>query len=229
MNSWPPIRNAGKLPSRPRLLTLTLLLSLLFYVTAELAIWNVDTFLLPVRPLLLTIVRSEFFYTLLVHTLILAGVIVAFLVLRAIFSLSNKEVGLALPTIENRPKTLLALFIPLSFLLIYYHLFPWQSGQGVSVALSAAIMVIAATSEEVYFRGVVQSIFTRILSPTGAIVIQATLFTLIHIGMMPVDALLFFVFPTGLALGASKYWSGSLLPGITAHWLYNITSILLAS
>jgi membrane protease YdiL (CAAX protease family) len=82
------------------------------------------------------------------------------------------------------------------------------------LVLISAIIPIA---EEFLFRGVIQSWLRPLWGPPAAILVTATLFALIHVNP-PVVPLLFTL---GLTLGMLRTWSGSLLPCILLHGVYN--------
>ena len=86
-------------------------------------------------------------------------------------------------------------------------------------ALHAVLLlgVVPAVFEEIAFRGAVQGVLQKVARPGAAVVIQALLFALAHqsVARFPPTFLL------GLALGALRWRSGSLWPGILLHALNN--------
>lgn len=96
----------------------------------------------------------------------------------------------------------------------------------------AAVALVPALCEEALFRGVLLKALLTRLRPAAAILVSASLFGSIH--AMPTkdgDVTLYQVpqaLVVGLALGTLRYRSGSLLPGVLAHTLYNATTFALA-
>jgi len=80
-----------------------------------------------------------------------------------------------------------------------------------------AIGVAPAVCEELVLRGIVLTAFLPAFGSTGAIVTSAALFALIHLD--PYRSA--FTFALGLALGALRVRTGSLLAPILAHALVN--------
>ncbi len=90
--------------------------------------------------------------------------------------------------------------------------------------LLALMMALAsALGEEVFFRGFLLSLLVRALGPGPGILLAALVFALFH----PVPdrrAWLYplYVFFAGVLFGLAYLLSGSLVPGILAHFLYNL-------
>lgn len=86
----------------------------------------------------------------------------------------------------------------------------------------AAVALLPALLEEIAFRGVVLGRLQRLLSAREALVIQAMLFSVIH--LLP----LIFVshFLLGLGLGLLRQRSGSLWPGIVVHAAWNALALV---
>lgn len=80
-----------------------------------------------------------------------------------------------------------------------------------------SIAVYPAVFEEVAFRGVILGRIERVLGTTEAWLVQAAMFSVLH--LMPL------IFPSHFVLGIVFGWlrlrSGSLLPGMIAHGLWN--------
>ncbi len=86
---------------------------------------------------------------------------------------------------------------------------------------------VSALAEEVFFRGLVVGGLARPLDPVLAVVLGALVFALFH----PVPdrrawAYGVFVFLAGLLLGAAYLATGSLVPGVLAHYLTNARALL---
>ncbi|MBY0421545.1 MAG: CPBP family intramembrane metalloprotease [Parvularculaceae bacterium] len=89
--------------------------------------------------------------------------------------------------------------------------------------------VLAPVQEELIFRGLLQSLLMRRAPVSGAgalfpVVAIATLFGLIHFDSGP--ATVAGAFGLGLIAGELRRRSGSIVPGIVAHALFNATSTL---
>lgn len=88
-----------------------------------------------------------------------------------------------------------------------------------------AVGVVPAICEELFFRGLIQRSFEEELAPRTAIWITALLFAIIH--MQPI--LLIPLTGLGLLLGYLAWRSGSILPAIFLHLLFNTTQFLAAN
>jgi membrane protease YdiL (CAAX protease family) len=90
-----------------------------------------------------------------------------------------------------------------------------------SILLLAALPAFA---EELFFRGVLQRLFIQITrSPWTGIIFTGILFSALHgqfLGFIPRMVL-------GIVLGALYWYSGSLWPGILAHFLNNAVQIVM--
>ena len=98
------------------------------------------------------------------------------------------------------------------------------------IMLAAAACIGAPIFEELFFRGIVQTIFARDLGMGAAIVVQATLFGLAHyqLGMTADEAVIRIVSigVVGLFLGWLRARTGRLGAGMAAHSTYNIIIVL---
>lgn len=88
-----------------------------------------------------------------------------------------------------------------------------------------AVGFVPAICEELFFRGLIQRSFEGELAPRTAIWITALLFAVIH--MQPV--LLIPLTGLGLLLGYLAWRSGSILPAILLHLLFNTIQFLAAN
>lgn len=95
-------------------------------------------------------------------------------------------------------------------------------------------VVGAAIQEEVIFRGLLQTTLTRQISGalsffgtslSYATIITALLFGVIHVAVNPITAAAAFVL--GLLSGELRHRSGSLLPGILVHAVFNAFAAIL--
>ena len=87
-------------------------------------------------------------------------------------------------------------------------------------------VVLAPLSEELLFRGLIQSSLRRFLkSPWAAIVVTSVLFGVVH---LPLWSALLPLAVFGVLLGYSYERTGKLLPAIVAHAVFNAANILVA-
>lgn len=86
------------------------------------------------------------------------------------------------------------------------------------------LALLPALAEELFFRGILQRIFIQMTrSPWFGIIITAVIFSALHgqfLGFIPRLVL-------GIVLGALYWYSGSLYPGMVAHFLNNAVQIVL--
>lgn len=91
------------------------------------------------------------------------------------------------------------------------------------LAMLITLAVIPAMVEEFFFRGVLQRLLIQILKrPWAGIILTGMIFSAIHgqfLGFLPRAAL-------GIILGALFWYSGSLWPGILAHFVNNALQII---
>lgn len=89
------------------------------------------------------------------------------------------------------------------------------SSSGIVAALS--IVVAAPLAEEIVFRGVIQSRLEQAMPVWVAVALQAALFGLIHGTPIQIG----YAFLIGLLFGVLRCRTGSILPGIAAHAVFN--------
>jgi membrane protease YdiL (CAAX protease family) len=81
----------------------------------------------------------------------------------------------------------------------------------------ALVAVCPGLFEELMFRGYVMTRLDLLLTPRETLVVQAVLFSLLHLGLA--------IFPShfviGLVLGALRRRTGSLYPGMAVHMTWN--------
>jgi CAAX protease family protein len=79
------------------------------------------------------------------------------------------------------------------------------------------LAVIPGVFEELAFRGYVMARLDEALSPTETLIVQAALFSVIHLGVV--------IFPShfgiGILLGVIRRRSRSLYPGMAVHMGWN--------
>lgn len=84
--------------------------------------------------------------------------------------------------------------------------------------------VLAAVGEELFFRGILQRIFIHAFkSPWIGIFVTAAVFSAFHgqfMGFIPRMIL-------GIILGALYWYSGSIIPAMAGHFIYNSTQLVL--
>lgn len=85
-------------------------------------------------------------------------------------------------------------------------------------AAAVSIIVLAPVFEEIAFRGVLLGKLQRVMSPTQAIWVTATLFGVIHFSVL---SMAFFIIPLALAAAYVTCRTKSLLPAICMHAAHN--------
>ncbi|HTQ26522.1 MAG TPA: CPBP family intramembrane glutamic endopeptidase [Puia sp.] len=84
--------------------------------------------------------------------------------------------------------------------------------------------VLAAVGEELFFRGILQRIFIQVFKkPWPGIILTAAIFSAAHgqfLGFLPRMIL-------GIVLGSLYWYSGSLLPAILGHFIFNGLQVVL--
>jgi membrane protease YdiL (CAAX protease family) len=96
---------------------------------------------------------------------------------------------------------------------------------GSPMELMVVILVIAvvpAITEEFFFRGLIQKVFERLLSPAVAAILTGTIFGLFHFNPMEAVPLI----GIGVFLGMLRYRSQTLILPIIVHFINNFIAIL---
>ncbi|MFN4231590.1 CPBP family intramembrane glutamic endopeptidase [Thermus sp.] len=146
---------------------------------------------------------------------------------------------LGLPFGQAGPKELLyALGLLLALAALeeaFRHLFPssFREAEGLHRALGEALRragvgptillllaLLSGVAEEVFFRGLLQSLLMAWLGPVG-LFLQALAFALLHPAPRGAYAYPLYTGLAGLLFGLTYLLTGSLLPGILAHFLHN--------
>ena len=104
---------------------------------------------------------------------------------------------------------------------------------GISTLGAIVVTLIAVVGapffEELYFRGLVQGVFTRRYGSRAAICLQSVAFGLVHyqIGMNADQAILTFatIIPVGFVLGILRWRYNRLGPGMVAHAAFNAIAV----
>ena len=95
-----------------------------------------------------------------------------------------------------------------------------SAGVGHNTAMLLALA--SAVGEELFFRGALQNALTLAAGPSAGLVLQSAVFALGHPAPGRAGRLYaVWAFAAGLIFGALYLLSGSLVPGILAHFLYN--------
>jgi membrane protease YdiL (CAAX protease family) len=101
----------------------------------------------------------------------------------------------------------------------------WQPGHAAAFAANlVGIAVLVPLSEETFFRGVGFGLVSRVWSVPVAVLVTGSLFGLAHgllLGFLPLAFL-------GASLALMRATSGSTLPGVLLHGLYNASAVLLS-
>ncbi len=84
--------------------------------------------------------------------------------------------------------------------------------------------LVAAVSEEVFFRGWVQTLLARVIHPVLAIVGASALFALSHL-VFRSDSFYLLTFFPGLVMGWLRLRHGDIAPAILYHLLGNLWAI----
>lgn len=98
-----------------------------------------------------------------------------------------------------------------------------QGGIVSQIGMTVGAVVFAPLSEELLFRGYVQSKYNA-HSTISSIILSAVLFGLFHMTVYQV----FYAFCMGVVLGLISHWTGSIWGGIIAHAAANLGSMLLS-
>jgi len=85
---------------------------------------------------------------------------------------------------------------------------------------------IAPIIEEIFFRGFMQPALVKTLGAFPGIVITALIFGVSHSQYLDYNAALVAVTTIGLILGITKYYTGSVMPGIFAHLFNNLLAAI---
>jgi membrane protease YdiL (CAAX protease family) len=95
----------------------------------------------------------------------------------------------------------------------------------------AAVALVPAVCEELLFRGMLLPAMLTRQSASAAVLLSAALFASLHVLPTSDGGVSLYQVPqamlVGVALGALRLRSGSLLPGVLAHTLYNATTFAL--
>ena len=114
---------------------------------------------------------------------------------------------------------------------LYTHFSNWGNGKHVSPLKKSAgcllMYAVPATSEEVFFRGFLQTLFSRHVGMKRAIAFQAVLFGMFHLSYKS-KAYVLHTIGTGLVFGWLYAKTGSLLLSILLHFAWNSRASMVA-
>jgi len=85
---------------------------------------------------------------------------------------------------------------------------------------------IAPFIEEIFFRGFMQSALIKTFGAMPGILLTALIFGVSHTQYFDYNSALFAVTAIGLILGITKYYTGSVIPGMFAHLFNNLIASL---
>lgn len=84
---------------------------------------------------------------------------------------------------------------------------------------------IAPIVEEIFFRGFMQPAISKLTGPFLGIVITALIFAVSHTQYLEYSTALYSVTAIGIILGVTRYKTGSVMPGIFAHFFNNLLAV----
>jgi len=92
---------------------------------------------------------------------------------------------------------------------------------GLTPLWALALGLTSAVGEELFFRGFALSLLGRFVPPVIAVLVQAAMFAAMHPAPRTAWAYPAWAFVSGSLLGAVALGTGSILPGLLAHYLFN--------
>lgn len=92
--------------------------------------------------------------------------------------------------------------------------------------LSILSIFFAPIVEEIFFRGFMQPAISKLLGSFFGIILTAIIFGVSHTQYLEYNAAIFSVTAIGLILGVARYKTGSVMPGIFAHFFNNLLAII---
>lgn len=101
----------------------------------------------------------------------------------------------------------------------------YQAFRAPSLVVASVALVPVIVGEELVWRGVVQASLARQLGDPGGVALAAVVYALVHapLGSPVLVAVAFFC---GLALGALRATTASLVPALVAHILWDVIVLL---
>ena len=88
-------------------------------------------------------------------------------------------------------------------------------------------VMMAPVLEEIIFRGMIQAAFLKYVSPLWTVLLTCILFTVVHGTDWNKPLALIYIFLSGLVLGIWRQRTGSLIPGMVAHFGNNLMASVL--
>jgi len=92
--------------------------------------------------------------------------------------------------------------------------------------LTILALFFAPVVEEIFFRGFMQPAISKIVGSFLGIFITAVIFGISHTQYLDYSTAIFSVTVIGLILGITKYKTGSVMPGIFAHFFNNLLAVV---
>jgi membrane protease YdiL (CAAX protease family) len=92
---------------------------------------------------------------------------------------------------------------------------------GLTPAWALALGATSAVGEELFFRGFLLGLLARLLGPVPAVLLQAAAFAALHPAPRRAWAYPLWTLLVGLLLGSVALGTGSVLPGLLAHYVFN--------
>lgn len=92
--------------------------------------------------------------------------------------------------------------------------------------ISLLAIFVAPVVEEIFFRGFMQPALIKSIGIFGGIFATALIFGLSHAQYLDYNVALVAVTVIGLVLGMTRYYTGSVMPGMVAHLLNNFFAAL---
>ena len=92
--------------------------------------------------------------------------------------------------------------------------------------ISLLAIFVAPVVEEIFFRGFMQPALIKSIGTYAGIFATALIFGLSHAQYLDYNVALVAVTVIGLVLGTTRYYTGSVMPGIVAHLLNNFFAAL---
>ena len=130
--------------------------------------------------------------------------------------------GAAVAPLFYAAVTLIISFLPETWMTDYAQASAGLTGGGVLSAVS--IVIISPMTEEVIFRGLVQSRLSRAIPGWPAVLVASALFALGHGQPVWIG----YAFCIGLLLGIMAWRTGSILPGLITHVVFNAIGQILS-
>jgi len=106
------------------------------------------------------------------------------------------------------------------------HAIPGMQSPEAIVAESIRTIFITPIAEEIFFRGFILGQLQKVMPASLAVIVQAILFSIFHIGHTTPSARVVGAFAMGVAFGAWRITFRGLLPLIVAHGLLNAVATL---